>query len=121
MPTALMFDPRLWLYLAVLLVFFISAFLVLTSSLIVFAVVAVSFSVAVAAKSLHARSKHPGRGRTRTWSALRRSWLLNLIRYDRRNSRAVSTGLTHGCIPVMNWRLSKRHSCHNLLARSGPL
>lgn len=61
MLSALMFDPRLWLYLAVVLVFAIAALMVLAATLIVLAVVAICVSLAGGPKPLYGpRSLRPG-------------------------------------------------------------
>lgn len=53
MVNAVMLDPRLWLYLAVIVVFVVGAFIVLVIAVTVLAVVAVAFSLALAIQRLH--------------------------------------------------------------------
>lgn len=58
---AVMLDPRLWLYLAVIVVFVVSAFIVLVTAVTVLAVVAVFISLARAIQRLHAARSLPSR------------------------------------------------------------
>lgn len=59
MVNAVMLDPRLWLYLAVILVFVVSAFIVLVAAVTVLAVVALFISLARAIKRLHTARSLP--------------------------------------------------------------
>lgn len=59
MINAVMLDPRLWLYLAVILVSVVSAFIVLVATMMALAVAAVCISIARAIRTLHTARSLP--------------------------------------------------------------